>query len=237
MSYINPFLVEIESSSNFEKSYFDEAKKRNLLLRDSEGSIVFVGQVGFRAALLDLSNPDARDFIKRIIKREIIDKGIRGWMADFSEAVPFNVEPYNGMSAQKYHHWYIEQWAQINRSVISELGLEGQAVFMMRAGFTRSPRYNTLAWVGDQLVTWDEHDGLKSSLRALISGGISGLSINHSDIGGAIEFNILNIIKYQRTKQLMQRWIELNAFTPVMRTHVGIAGKNSVIKSILVKIQ
>ena len=49
MSYINPFLVEIESSSNFEKSYFDEAKKRNLLLRDSEGSIVFVGQVGFRA--------------------------------------------------------------------------------------------------------------------------------------------------------------------------------------------
>ena len=148
-------------------------------------------------------------------------------MADFSEAVPFNVEPYNGMSAQKYHHWYIEQWAQINRSVISELGLEGQAVFMMRAGFTRSPRYNTLAWVGDQLVTWDEHDGLKSSLRALISGGISGLSINHSDIGGAIEFNILNIIKYQRTKQLMQRWIELNAFTPVMRTHVGIAGKNS----------
>ena len=81
MSYINPFLVEIESSSNFEKSYFDEAKKRNLLLRDSEGSIVFVGQVGFRAALLDLSNPGARDFIKRIIKREIIDKGIRaGWL-------------------------------------------------------------------------------------------------------------------------------------------------------------
>ena len=60
-----------------------------------------------------------------------------------------------------------------------KIGLEGEAIFMMRAGHSRSPRYNTLAWVGDQLVTWDEHDGLKSSLRALISSGISGFSINH----------------------------------------------------------
>ena len=177
--------------------------------------------------MLDLSNPYARTFIKKLIKEQIIDKGIKGWMADFSEAVPFDVMPYNNMSGERYHHWYIEEWAKVNRQVIDELNLEGESIFMMRAGFSKSPRYNTLAWVGDQLASWDEHDGMKSALRAVISSGISGFSINHGDIGGAIEVNVANLLKYKRNMELMQRWIELAAFSPVMRTHVGTKGEKS----------
>ena len=134
MSYINPFLVEVDSNSNFEENYLEEAKKRDFLLKDKNGDIVWVGQVGYRAALLDLSHPEAIYFIKKMIKKKIVDKGIKGWMADFGEAVPFTVVPYNKMSAKKYHHWYIEQWARINREVISDLGLEGDAIFMRELG-------------------------------------------------------------------------------------------------------
>jgi alpha-glucosidase (family GH31 glycosyl hydrolase) len=39
-------------------------------------------------------------------------------------------------------------------------------------------------WLGDQLVSWDAHDGLKSALLGMVQGGLSGLSMSHSDIGG-----------------------------------------------------
>ena len=175
MSYINPFLVETKDEDRYATNHFEIAKEKKItFLKNKKGEIVWVGQLGYRAAMLDLSNPYARTFIKKLIKEQIIDKGIKGWMADFSEAVPFDVMPYNNMSGERYHHWYIEEWAKVNRQVIDELNLEGESIFMMRAGFSKSPRYNTLAWVGDQLASWDEHDGMKSALRAVISSGISG---------------------------------------------------------------
>ena len=75
-------------------------------------------------------------------------------------------------------------------------------------------------WLGDQLVDWDEHDGIKSAVTGLLSSGLSGYSLEHTDIGGytAIDNPLL---KYHRSKELLVRWIELGAFTTVMRTHEG----------------
>jgi sulfoquinovosidase len=71
-----------------------------------------------------------------------------------------------------------------------------------------------------QIVDWDEHDGIKSAVTALLSSGISGYSLEHTDIGGytAIDNPLL---EYHRSKELLLRWIELGAFTTVFRTHEG----------------
>ena len=37
---------------------------------------------------------------------------------------------------------------------------------------------------GDQLHTWDEHDGLASTVTATLAGGFGGFSLTHSDVGG-----------------------------------------------------
>jgi sulfoquinovosidase len=69
-------------------------------------------------------------------------------------------------------------------------------------------------------VTWDEHDGLGSSIVGLLSGGISGIAVNHSDIGG--HTTLVNpLLKLVRSKELLWRWTELAVFLPVFRTHVG----------------
>ena len=47
-----------------------------------------------------------------------------------------------------------------------------------------TPKHTPLMWLGDQLVSWDAHDGMKSSLMGMLQGGLSGLSMSHSDIGG-----------------------------------------------------
>jgi len=67
------------------------------------------------------------------------------------------------------------------------------------------------------MVDWDEHDGIKSAVTSLLTSGLSGSRLQHSDIGGypAIDNPLL---RYHRPKELLLRWIELGAFT-IVRTH------------------
>jgi len=56
----------------------------------------------------------------------------------------------------------------------------------------------------------------------LLSSGLSGFSINHSDIGGYTSIGFLGISLLIRSKELLYRWMEMSAFTPVFRTHEGL---------------
>lgn len=74
------------------------------------------------------------------------------------------------------------------------------------------------------MVTWDRHDGFQSAIAGILSGGFSGMSINHSDIGGLIGMRrqILGFkIDFRRDMELLVRWAEANAFSPIYRTHEG----------------
>lgn len=59
-----------------------------------------------------------------------------------------------------------------------------EVLYFMRSAGLKSPAHTALFWLGDQLVSWDKHDGLKSAIVGALSGGIGGHSITHSDIGG-----------------------------------------------------
>ena len=54
----------------------------------------------------------------------------------------------------------------------------------MRSASNLSPRFSPLFWLGDQLVTWDQYDGLQTAITGMLSGGFSGFSLIHSDTGG-----------------------------------------------------
>jgi len=100
-------------------------------------------------------------------------------------------------------------------------------LFFSRSGFTQSPGIATLFWLGDQLMTWDAYDGVKTALVGLLTSGLSGFSLMHSDVGGydVIKLDVLGkpIPIINRTPELLARWMELNAFTAVLRTMEGIA--------------
>lgn len=68
------------------------------------------------------------------------------------------------------------------------------------------------------MVSWQKNDGIKSSVIGLLSSGLSGFALNHSDIGGYCSVN-MPFIRYYRTEELLMRWMELNAFSSVFRTH------------------
>lgn len=220
LTYVNPFLADIaDKKPNLRRNLFEEARSQGFLVRREGGEPYLVQNTDFSAALVDLTNPEARAWMKKVLRDEVIGAGASGWMADFGEALPYDAVLASG-TAREFHNRYPEEWAQLNREAIEEAGLGDEAVFFTRSGFTRSPGRSTLFWLGDQTVSWDEFDGIKSAVTGMLSSGMSGFSLNHSDIGGYTA--IRNPLQsYRRNKELLQRWTELAAFTPVFRTHEG----------------
>ncbi|XP_007028357.2 PREDICTED: sulfoquinovosidase [Theobroma cacao] len=229
MTYCNPCLALMDEKPNKRRNLFEEAKELDILVRDQHGEPYMVPNTAFDVGMLDLTHPLTANWFKQILL-EMVNDGVRGWMADFGEGLPVDAVLYSGEDPISAHNRYPELWAQINREFVEEwksnhVGNEREdpeegLVFFMRAGFRNSPRWGMLFWEGDQMVSWQANDGIKSSVVGLLSSGLSGYAFNHSDIGGYCAIN-LPIIKYHRSEELLLRWMELNAFTIVFRTHEG----------------
>ncbi len=220
MTYVSPLLADPSEKENVRRNLFLEAERNGYLVEDSDGA-PYMGRItDFSAAHVDLSNPEARDWIKDVIKENVAGAGASGWMADFAEGLPYDAVLYSGANPKSYHNRYAEEWAEVNREAVRELGREDDLVFFNRSGYTQSPRHSTLFWLGDQMVTWDDHDGIKTAVTGMLTSGLSGYSLTHSDIGGYTAIDSIPL-KYHRSGELLRRWTELSAFTPVFRTHEG----------------
>ncbi|GLT40827.1 hypothetical protein SLA2020_149320 [Shorea laevis] len=229
MTYCNPCLAPTDDKPNRMRNLFEEARKLDILVKDKNGEAYMIPNTAFDVGMLDLTHPLTASWFKQILQ-EMVDDGVRGWMADFGEGLPVDATLYSGEDPISAHNRYAELWAQINRKFVEEwksnrVGKEKEdpdeaLVFFMRAGFRDSPKWGMLFWEGDQMVSWQANDGIKSAVVGLLSSGLSGYAFNHSDIGGYCSIN-LPIIKYRRSEELLMRWMELNAFTIVFRTHEG----------------
>ncbi|CAD7701457.1 unnamed protein product, partial [Ostreobium quekettii] len=219
MTYVNPHLVPAHGYPGHSRDLFQESMDEGYVVRKGDGGI-FLSYLN--ATMMDLSDPEARAWLKRVIMDEVLSTGVSGWMCDFGEALPLDAEIGSGLkvSGNEFHNVYPEEWAKVNLEAIEEWGLEEDVVFFTRSGFTRSPRYSKLFWLGDQLVTWEEHNGIKSAVVGMLSSGISGHSLTHGDIGGYMSIR-RHGVEIRRSKELLLRWFELAAFTAVFRTHEG----------------
>ncbi len=221
--YMNPFLLQDPCSSNTDPScrnLYEEANQKGYLIRQNGTAYVYTNS-SIKAGMVDLSNEEARTWLKTVIKEEMIGKAqASGWMADFGEALPFDAQISGNADPAVWHNHYPEAWARLHREAIEETGRGEDFVFWNRSGFTQSPGVATAFWLGDQLQTWDEYDGIKTAVVGLLSGGISGFSLLHSDTGGFVANKTFPVIA--RSKELLMRWMELNAFTVIFRTHDGL---------------
>jgi len=77
---------------------------------------------------------------------------------------------------------------------------------MTRASFAGGQRY-AVTWTGDNSSTWDH---LRLSVEQLINLGLSGFAYSGADVGG---------FTGGPSPELMTRWFEIAAFTPVFRDH------------------
>ena len=97
-----------------------------------------------------------------------------------------------------------------------------------RAGYLKAPKYIHSLWAGDQAMNFKKNTGLPSCLTAILSSGLIGYSNTHCDIGGYTFFTIFSQPISSRTYILLERWLQLTAFSPVFRSHEGIAPEKTL---------
>ena len=209
LGYINPFLA-------IEKNLYQEAHANGYCVKDIHGEDYLVTITTFPAAMIDFTNPDAYAWYKEKIQTNMIDLGMSGWMADFGEYLPTDAVLYNQQDPMQIHNTWPALWAKLNQEAITERGKQDEIFFFTRAGYTGTIAASPMMWTGDQHVDWSKDDGIPSVIPASLSLSMMGCGISHSDIGG-----YTTIMNMTRGEELLMRWEEMNAFSPLMRCHEG----------------
>jgi alpha-glucosidase len=211
LGYVNPYLCD-------DGALYQEAAARGFLARRRDADEIYLVDFGeFDCGIVDFTLPAAADwFAERVIGQNMIDFGLAGWMADFGEYLPTDVRLANGVDGMLMHNAWPTIWAEINARAIAARGKTGDVTFFMRAGGTGVGRHCPLLWAGDQSVDFSRHDGIGTVIRGALSSGLVGNAYHHSDLGG-----YTSLFGNVRSAELLMRWSELSAFSPVMRSHEG----------------
>ena len=210
LGYINPYLVRDGRLYNY-------CKDKGWLIRKQDGEVYHIQSTTFDAGMLDLTHPDAVNYIKEVlIGQNMLDLGVSGWMADFGEYLPVDCVLHDGDPALLHNVWPV-LWAKINREAIEARGKENEAMFFTRSGYLGIQEYAPIMWNGDQHTDTTKDYGMPCVMPASFSLGFSGVPMVHCDIGGFFSF-----AKMKRSKELFVRWMEMGAFSLLMRSHESI---------------
>lgn len=206
LGYFNPFVLMNEDQ-------WAEGSTQGFLPRNSSGGVATFSLAHGTGTVVDLTNPRAVQWFQGFA-RQAMDLGQVGWMQDYGEWLPLDSVLSDGRDARRYHNRYPVDWHRAASDALRERYPSGDWVMFSRSGWLQDARYSQIVWAGDQEASWGQWDGLPTVVPALVSLGMSGVGFVTHDIGG--------YFGGPSTKELYQRWIELGAFTPVMRTHEGL---------------
>ncbi len=210
LGYVNPYLA-------VDGPLYPEAAAKGYFARRLDSDAPYLVDFGeFEAGVVDFTNPAACQwFAEEVIAKRMLDFGLDGWMADFGEYLPIDLRLHDGDPMQEHNRWPV-RWAEVNARAVASRGRTGDVLWFMRAGHTGVQAHCSLLWAGDQSVDFSRHDGIGTVITAALSSGLVGNAFSHSDVGG-----YTSLFGNIRTVELMLRWYELGAFSPVMRTHEG----------------
>ncbi|KAI8376556.1 glycosyl hydrolases family 31-domain-containing protein [Radiomyces spectabilis] len=215
----------IKENNQQNSNVFVEAHEKGYLLKNRQGyNWIMEDHEKRKGNLVDLTNPEARQWLKHIIKDRVWTAGISGIVtnADDQYLIPGagHISFDSGESIDSYKSRYADDWAQLHREVVRELDMEEDTAIVHTSGYMRAPGYTNAMLVNDRDVTWDAQHGLKSAIAGMLCAGFSGYSVIHSDIGGTTAHTAALPGNHppSRSRELLHRWMELSAFTALFKT-------------------
>jgi alpha-glucosidase len=191
--------------------------RQNVFLRHADGRL-FVGKVWpGECAFPDFTGRSSRLWWGDQFK-VLCDAGVRGFWNDMNEPSVFDVtsktvdadvvHQNDGVRIPHAaeHNVYGMFMTQATYEGVRRVRPDERHFVLTRASYAGGERYSA-AWTVDNVSTW-EH--LQMALSICLSMSISGQPFVGSDIGGFIGMP---------TGELFTRWLQLGAFTPLMRAH------------------
>lgn len=164
-------------------------------------------------AFPDFTKPEVREWWGKQLKA-LVDEGVEGIWLDMNEPsvfdVPTKTVDEDAVHAEgphaKVHNVYALLEAQATYEGLLKLRPNRRPFILTRAGFAGSQRY-AAKWTGDNTSDW-EHLWLQ--IPMLLSLGLSGVPFVGADVGGFFG---------RPTAELLVRWYQVAAFTPLCRNH------------------
>lgn len=207
-------MVSVWPQISLESENYPEFVQNNLTVHTDRGMDI---QMAFQGAAVfaDMTNPRTRARVWELCKANYHDIGIKTFWLD--EAEPeYGVYDWDNY---RYHQGPVTQVGNLYPQAFARGFYEGQReagqeeiVNLLRCVWAGSQRYGALAWSGDIHSTWTD---LRRQIVAGLQMGIAGIPWFTTDIGGFHGGNIND----PEFHELLIRWFQFGALSPVMRMH------------------
>lgn len=195
-------------NSNNYKTFLD----KNFFGLDEKGSVVNWSDwwcLGDKYG--SIINPIHKDSTEILGEKysKMLDSGIDGFWTDLGEPekAPSSVT-FNGVSEQYFHNYYNYYWSKAIFDGVTKRNPDKRLFMLSRSGYTGSTAFNVSVWSGDVSVSFDS---LAKHVALGVSSGMCGLPYWGSDVGG--------FVPQRHNDELLVRWYQFGAFTPVFRAH------------------
>lgn len=164
------------------------------------------------AGLLDMTNASATDWMWQKY-HDRIEEGVGGWWTDLAEPETHPDDMIHAAgSATEVHNIYNLEWQKMLFEKYDTYYPDERLFNLSRSGWAGMQRYNAFPWSGDIQRSFE---GLQAQIPIMLGMSMSGVGYMHSDIGG--------FTGGDQDAELYTRWMQLGAFTPIMRAHgVGV---------------
>lgn len=207
-------MVSVWPQVSLESENYSHLRRENLLVRAERGLDV---QMAFQgpSAFLDVTNPAARQWLWETCRRNYGANGIRTFWLDEAEpeygAYDFDAYRYHLGPNVRVGNLYPQLYARAFWDGQRADG-ESEVVNLVRCAWAGSQRYGALVWSGDISSTWED---LARQVTAGIHMGVAGIPWFTTDIGGFHHGDATDPAFHE----LLVRWFQVGAFSPVMRMH------------------
>ncbi len=207
-------IVSVWPSVDKKSIHFYEMWDKGYLIRTEHGSNQTYDYQG-DCVEIDCTNPEARQYIWDICKKNYYDYGIDMFWLDNAEP-DFGVYDFDNY---RYRMGTALSCSNIYPKLYAKAFYDGQKadgndkIFsLIRCGWVGSQKYGTLLWNGDIQSTWE---ALQSAVGQGLNMGIAGIPWWNTDVAGFMNGDMTT----EYFKELAQRWFEFAIFTPILRLH------------------
>lgn len=201
--------VWINSYVGQRSAAFKECAEKGYFIKKKDGSIFQTDMWQPGLAIIDFTNPGAREWFAGKIK-ELAELGVDAIKTDFGERIPTDVVYYDGSDPYKMHNYYTYLY---NKTVFEALqeckGMNNACLFARSA--TVGGQQFPVHWGGD---CFSNYESMWETLRGGLSLCLSGFGFFSHDISG---------FEATGTPDLYKRWTAFG----LMSTHSRYHGNSS----------
>ncbi len=213
-SYGIKVVVSVWPSVDRRSVHFQDMLDKGLLMRTERGALQTYDFQG-DCVEIDPFNPETREYVWNVCKKNYYDYGIDAFWLDNSEpdlgVYDFDHYRYIAGPALSCGNMYPQMYSRIFWDKMKDLK-PGNVANLLRSCWAGSQKYGNVLWSGDVPSTFE---ALYDQVQAGLNMGLAGIPWWNTDIGGFMTDDVND----PDFRQLLVRWYEFAVFTAVFRLH------------------